>query len=454
MKTKIGSAVAAGFLAVVGLQASAPSAHAQLPCSAGITLPLPPTEKAVYDEYKAIFGRDPWCNPEGAEFSTIVFNLKNKKWTLTQARRRIAELYVDLRIAFYFEIGPKPDARPLVDLLVNGGKPDSVHQVIAGAWIDALSQELFYRPDPQIRSKMLSSLLQEPAWGGNAKKAVHLAFAEDFAAPLQRTAMEDILVQSLGARLLSYQDAYVRGVIDVSGREKIVQEWVVRVYSQSLLLPIDSGSSKAKAREILDEADRTSDLKRVVSAMTQGITVVDEQSRKWGVTGRPELVELKKAAFTVVAGDAAELRREWIGIEIAKLASERMSSDEKVVFWLYKGFMDRPADAGGFAYWTGRVRARLCKDGGAGVTEEAVKLADAFFFSPEYAARQRTNRQYVGDLYGAFLQRSPEPGGWNYWTRELETGRKDANELRTREFVGSAEFQGLLGRVVSEGCRS
>ena len=48
----------------------------------------------------------------------------------------------------------------------------------------------------------------------------------------------------------------------------------------------------------------------------------------------------------------------------------------------------------------------------------------------EYLARSRTNAQYVGDLYNAFLRRGGDLGGVQFWIGQLNTGTHTREQVR------------------------
>src|SRR6185369_10612275 len=66
----------------------------------------------------------------------------------------------------------------------------------------------------------------------------------------------------------------------------------------------------------------------------------------------------------------------------------------------YRGMLARLPDNTGLAYWVGRFRTAQCL-GSVAVRAEALAIAQAFAASTEYLARNRTDAQYVGDLYNA-----------------------------------------------------
>ncbi len=93
--------------------------------------------------------------------------------------------------------------------------------------------------------------------------------------------------------------------------------------------------------------------------------------------------------------------------------------------------------------WTARLQNA---QGDAQLVVEAQSLGAQVFTSTEYAARNRTDGEYVSDLYWAYLQRAPDAGGLSFWTSEItscganqqcrQTKRADVR----RAFDQSGEF--------------
>ena len=80
----------------------------------------------------------------------------------------------------------------------------------------------------------------------------------------------------------------------------------------------------------------------------------------------------------------------------------------------------------------------------AQLNEGAKTLARSLFNSSAYAARNRSDHDFVYDLYLACLQRSPDHGGWDYWTGQVPyQGRTNIVEA----FVQSSEFS-IYSRVL------
>jgi hypothetical protein len=121
-----------------------------------------------------------------------------------------------------------------------------------------------------------------------------------------------------------------------------------------------------------------------------------------------------------------------------------------VVMDFYRGLMARLPDSGGYTYWVDRFRAAQCQ-GSASVNAESESVSSSFVQGTEYGARARSNSQFVGDLYNAFLRRGGDLDGVRFWIEELDSGRRSREDVR-RAFASSAEFQGRVQAIVDAGC--
>jgi hypothetical protein len=75
----------------------------------------------------------------------------------------------------------------------------------------------------------------------------------------------------------------------------------------------------------------------------------------------------------------------------------------------------------------------------------ARSLGARLFSSREYEQLETTNAQFVGDLYGSYLGREPDPGGYRSWIRALANGR---SRTAVRDgFARSREFRDTAGRL-------
>ncbi len=121
-----------------------------------------------------------------------------------------------------------------------------------------------------------------------------------------------------------------------------------------------------------------------------------------------------------------------------------------MVMDFYRGALARLPDTAGLAYWVQQFRTAQCQ-GSAAVNSEAATLAGLFFDSAEYAGRNRTNAQFVGDLFNAILRRGGDAGGVSYWLSQLGSGAMTRDQVMAA-FLASPEFGSRVTAIVSAGC--
>jgi len=105
------------------------------------------------------------------------------------------------------------------------------------------------------------------------------------------------------------------------------------------------------------------------------------------------------------------------------------------------------------SYWNDILRAALAHGGVLAHGQTAMVLATremgkTLFESADYALRNRSNHDYVYDLYETYLLRSPDSGGWVFWEGVVPSvGREDVR----RAFDESGEFAYNVSTVTSGG---
>ncbi|MDQ3806234.1 MAG: DUF4214 domain-containing protein, partial [Acidobacteriota bacterium] len=109
---------------------------------------------------------------------------------------------------------------------------------------------------------------------------------------------------------------------------------------------------------------------------------------------------------------------------------------EQFVRDFYQGALARQPNATELQNWVSALRLAYPQGQGPLLTK-AKDLGRALFQSAEYAARNRTDRDFVADLYRGYLQRAPDQAGWDYWTGVVATAGREAVR---QAFEGSAEF--------------
>lgn len=115
----------------------------------------------------------------------------------------------------------------------------------------------------------------------------------------------------------------------------------------------------------------------------------------------------------------------------------------------YVSALNRQPSTSELAQWTNNLRA-AAGQGQSAVLSAAQSLGRTLFTSPEYVNRNRADRDYVYDLYKAYLQREPEQGGWDYYTGQLTNPDPAQRQTRAAVRTGfdqSVEFGQVVGRV-------
>jgi hypothetical protein len=114
----------------------------------------------------------------------------------------------------------------------------------------------------------------------------------------------------------------------------------------------------------------------------------------------------------------------------------------------YRGLLGRLPDDGGLDYWVRRFRTSQC-EGADSVRSQADAISNLFTSGGEYAGRGRTNEQFVGDLYNAFLRRGGDLQGVQYWIGQV--GSRGREAIR-QAFRDSAEFSVRMNAMIAQGC--
>jgi len=109
------------------------------------------------------------------------------------------------------------------------------------------------------------------------------------------------------------------------------------------------------------------------------------------------------------------------------------------VRWAYRYFLGREPEYGGFLGWTGAISA--------GTPPSAIR--DGILDSAEAKART-PNRQYVTFLYRQYLGRKPDQGGFDYWVKRLDQGAKRADVRNAFLDSAEAKAKISNGQFVTE----
>jgi hypothetical protein len=118
----------------------------------------------------------------------------------------------------------------------------------------------------------------------------------------------------------------------------------------------------------------------------------------------------------------------------------------------YRGILGRLPEDDGIKYWVNQFRSAQCSGNPtADVYAAARSIAAAFFGSPEYTNASPTPRDYVADLYNAFMRRIAEPGGYGYWINQITSGAQSRDQAR-QAFIDSPEFAARVQDITAASC--
>jgi DNA-binding beta-propeller fold protein YncE len=112
----------------------------------------------------------------------------------------------------------------------------------------------------------------------------------------------------------------------------------------------------------------------------------------------------------------------------------------------YQSILRRTPEAGGREFWEGEA-ARVAQLG-MDVNEAWYALATTFFSSPEYRSFDRSDSEYLADLYRTFFNRQPDASGLAYWNDQLAQGLP--REMVLVSMMFSTEFRDFSRAIYGE----
>ena len=134
----------------------------------------------------------------------------------------------------------------------------------------------------------------------------------------------------------------------------------------------------------------------------------------------------------------------------AMLPSPPTVGDDQFIQNFFSYALSRTPTGGEQTYWDDVVRAAY-PQGQNAVLFGARELGMTLFESAEYAARNRSDTDYVYDLYWTYLMRYPDQGGWQFWTSQVPSmGRENVRHA----FDESTEFINLVATITPNGSAS
>ncbi len=112
---------------------------------------------------------------------------------------------------------------------------------------------------------------------------------------------------------------------------------------------------------------------------------------------------------------------------------------EGFVTRLYTVALGREADPTGYAYWVEMLNSKQMT---------ATEVANGFFGSAEFAARDLNNVEYLTVLYSVFFNREPDHNGLNHWVSSIQNGLLTREQViegftNSREWINTCDIFGV-----------
>jgi lysyl endopeptidase len=141
---------------------------------------------------------------------------------------------------------------------------------------------------------------------------------------------------------------------------------------------------------------------------------------------------------------------EFAGFTQSIFGASTARAESDAVMDFYRGILGRLPDDGGYGFWTQQFRTAECQGSGA-VHSQADAISRSFTTSAEYLQRNRTNAEFISDMYDTFLRRGGDLQGVQFWIGQLATSAQSREQVR-QAFVASVEFGGRLAAIAAQGC--
>jgi len=136
-----------------------------------------------------------------------------------------------------------------------------------------------------------------------------------------------------------------------------------------------------------------------------------------------------------------------IGNRKSKMSAPVPLADDQFIQDFFYRSLGRYAYTDELTYWTDILRAAY-PQGFNAMKYSGRELGMTLFESSSYAARNRSDHDYVYDLYWSYLRRQPDQGGWDYWTGLVPSvGRENVRHA----FDECGEWYDVIGSVTPNG---
>ncbi len=156
---------------------------------------------------------------------------------------------------------------------------------------------------------------------------------------------------------------------------------------------------------------------------------------KYGINpGTMEVSEEGQKIQQPTNQNSTALKLDASGVDDAKL--------DEYVERLYTKILGRNSEAEGKEYWKKVIIDG--KDSNGNVYDAATAARKGFFESKEYKNKNRTDDEFLTDLYWAFFNREPDEDGYKYWQNKMKNEGYSRQRVIDEGFGHSKEFKNLL----------
>jgi len=147
--------------------------------------------------------------------------------------------------------------------------------------------------------------------------------------------------------------------------------------------------------------------------------------------------------FAVTAYDTSD-NESGFSNEVSGLPSEHFKG---LVTKYYNDVLDRNPEPGGAESWSAEIERIASYE--IDFKEGFLTAAEIFFSSEEYLQKNKSNSEFITDLYQTFLGRLPDQGGMNSWLNYLAQGL--TRGMLITHFGRSDEFKLYIDQLLGSG---
>lgn len=200
-----------------------------------------------------------------------------------------------------------------------------------------------------------------------------------------------------------------RKSIKAKDREAVPSDQAFEPTAKSQDRPSDNERRLAKA-----DGRNTGVLSGGARLLASGFTGSKNSFVKAGRRDDVSLNHAPRAAKTQSSSSSA-LANTRAAMTLASPQSACVKTVDQYIAEFYQGALGRQPNPAEAQQWSNAL-AQGQAQGESQLIAAAQNMGRALFQSQEYINRARSDRDYVSDLYWAWLQRAPDQGGWDFWT--------------------------------------